>query len=570
MRMRKAAVSFLITVCVGLIPAAAVSPGSRDGTALRSAVDAASQVSGDSLEAMVRFLSIDEAAGELRSRFVFREAELGEVADSLSSRLERYVGAPVGRITFTVRDSTSEYSNDSTFTAENIVARLDGTGASTGVLLLTAHFDAIATRSKEEEWRKHWDVLPAPGADDNASGVAAVLEAARILPGYSLPFDVMFVLFSGEELGLLGSEDFVGRYDVLYGEEILGVYNIDMIGLLVDGTPSGSVMTDLSSGWLADLLLDSMEFIDPAFPLKICKAGFANYDHASFWLRRIPAVSLTEPLTEDGFVQNPYYHTLMDTIGWIDFEQARRITQILVGTVARFSEPVAEMQLLASDLQVYSGPVVTNQDIFDSGDSITVHVAVRNTGGGAPPSGSSLTLRVSIENDSGIHSIYFDDLEPPAPLRAAVAEIPLVVDERFTGENRISASFTVSGLDDDPSNNSAAGRFAVGGAANVLLMHSVQPNPIKTAFSQASFCFNLSGEANMVLEIFTIEGELVDKAFIGQGYGIPVQTGLNCIACSSLFPGVDRLASGVYPYRLTVFCSGGAQKHITDKFAVEN
>jgi hypothetical protein len=570
MKLRAKVACLLIPLCAGLIQASPFAPGGRAEDGSRRAVGAAAQVSGDSLEAMVRFLTIDPTAGTLRSRFVFREAELGEVADSLSSRLERYIGSPVDRITFTIRDSTGEYSDDSTFTAENIVGRLEGTGASTGVLLITAHYDAIATRSTEEDWRANWDILPAPGADDNASGVAAVMEAARILSDYSLPFDVMFVLFSGEELGLLGSEDFVERYDALYGDEILGVYNIDMLGWPVDETPEGAVMTDLPSGWLADLLLDSIEFIDPLFPLRICRAGFSNYDHASFWLRSIPAVSLTEPLSESGFVLNPYYHTLRDTIGWIDFEQTRRITQILVGTVARFAEPAVEVQILPSDLQVYRGPVVTNQDLFDSGDSITVRVAVRNSGGGMPPAGSALTLRISIESNTGIHSIHFAEMEPPAPLHAVVAEIPLVVGERFAGGNRVIASFTVSGFEDDPSNNGAIKSFSVEGAAEVLLMHGFQPNPIRTVFSQASFCINLSGEANMVLEIFTIEGERIDRAFIGSGYGVPVQAGLNCIGCGALFPGVERLVSGVYPYRLTLFGSGGAPRHFTGRFAIEN
>ncbi|HVO76980.1 MAG TPA: M28 family peptidase, partial [Candidatus Bathyarchaeia archaeon] len=141
-----------------------------------------SAVRADSLEAMVRFLSVDPATHAFRSRFVFREHAIGLVADSLVARLGRYTGHSVDRVPFLIHDHlySKAAPNDSTYPAENIVARLVGTGAVPGVVLVTAHYDAIAARM--DSFPQKWRTLSAPGADDNATGVAAVMELARTLP----------------------------------------------------------------------------------------------------------------------------------------------------------------------------------------------------------------------------------------------------------------------------------------------------------------------------------------------------------------------------------------------------
>ena len=73
---------------------------------------------------------------------------------------------------------------------------------------------------------------PAPGADDNASGSAGVLEIARVLIGRSYRHDLSFVLFGGEEQGLFGSRHFVAALTPEERARIVGVVNMDMIGSL--------------------------------------------------------------------------------------------------------------------------------------------------------------------------------------------------------------------------------------------------------------------------------------------------------------------------------------------------
>jgi len=79
----------------------------------------------------------------------------------------------------------------------------------------------------------HYDSVPgSPGADDNGSGTAAVLAVASVLSNYKFQHTIRFVTFSGEEEGLLGSDDYAGRAQN-NGDNIVGVINADMIGYTV-------------------------------------------------------------------------------------------------------------------------------------------------------------------------------------------------------------------------------------------------------------------------------------------------------------------------------------------------
>ncbi len=100
----------------------------------------------------------------------------------------------------------------------NVVATLKGTVNPELIYVISSHYDSVEA---------------GPGADDDSSGTAALLEAARILAGHPLPATVMFASMTGEEGGLLGSREFVRRAveDKLH---IVGALNNDMIGWMND------------------------------------------------------------------------------------------------------------------------------------------------------------------------------------------------------------------------------------------------------------------------------------------------------------------------------------------------
>jgi hypothetical protein len=96
----------------------------------------------------------------------------------------------------------------------NVIARLTGTVHPELVYVLGSHYDSV-TRG--------------PGADDNGSGTAVTLEAARVLRKHPMPATILFVAFTGEESGLLGSRDFV-RVAAENKMQVVGALNNDMLG----------------------------------------------------------------------------------------------------------------------------------------------------------------------------------------------------------------------------------------------------------------------------------------------------------------------------------------------------
>jgi hypothetical protein len=133
----------------------------------------------------------------------------------------------------------------------NVVGCLPSAVPGAGAILVTAHLDATGARSDPRAlfasgYRTGagcdstalltdpdcaWDptIDPAPGADDNATGIAALLEAARVLAPLAFDFDLYFVAFQAEETGLDGSAAFADSV-AGSGQTIFAVLNMDMLG----------------------------------------------------------------------------------------------------------------------------------------------------------------------------------------------------------------------------------------------------------------------------------------------------------------------------------------------------
>jgi hypothetical protein len=100
----------------------------------------------------------------------------------------------------------------------NVIATLRGTVHPEIEYLVSSHFDSVPE---------------GPGADDDTSGTAALLEVARILRGRPMPATIKFVWYTGEEAGLLGSREYV-RQAVARGDKVVGALNNDMVGFSDD------------------------------------------------------------------------------------------------------------------------------------------------------------------------------------------------------------------------------------------------------------------------------------------------------------------------------------------------
>ena len=173
-----------------------------------------------------------------------------------------------------------------------------GAGASGKVLLVGAHRDTVAD---------------APGANDNTSGVASVLEAAEVLKDVPLPVAVRFVFFGAEEDGLYGSAEYVKHLD----RGIIGMINLDMEGvgdrLIVAGRGDDTLVRTA-----ARLATDLGIRVD-------VRGAEGGSDHVNFEKAGVPVVFLFRP-------DDPYYDTPRDTVDRVSPALLESSTRLAVAT----------------------------------------------------------------------------------------------------------------------------------------------------------------------------------------------------------------------------------------------
>ncbi len=149
---------------------------------------------------------------------------IGAAADYISEQFTNISEQSNGRFIVTTHPFQATYDGLTT-SQRNIVGILNGTEAGAGIIVIGAHYD-----SRTYELSNSTDF--APGADDNGSGVAAVIEFARILSRHNMRSTVVFVLFAAEEVNRQGSKAFVETYIQQggWGAELIAMINIDTIG----------------------------------------------------------------------------------------------------------------------------------------------------------------------------------------------------------------------------------------------------------------------------------------------------------------------------------------------------
>jgi hypothetical protein len=181
----------------------------------------------------------------------------------------------------------------------------------------------------------HHDTVPgSPGADDNGSGTAAVLAAAKILSDYRFEHTIRFVTFSGEEEGLLGSHEYA-REAREKGENIVGIINADMIGYTrgSEGMTHVYAQEVYSSTWITNISVNISAMYPEKIDLMIERVESRPYsDHASFINYNYDAIFFIE------YEFNDYYHSSEDTIDKMDLDYATRVTRLIVGTLVELAE----------------------------------------------------------------------------------------------------------------------------------------------------------------------------------------------------------------------------------------
>jgi len=216
----------------------------------------------------------------------------------------------------------------------NLYAERLGSEPNAGAILLGAHYDSVER---------------SPGADDNATSLATVLEAARLL-NVSTPRTLKLVFFDLEEVGLLGSQAFIE--DPSQQDNLQGAVILDMVGYacheagcqsyppvlpITPPTDRGDFLAVIGNqGHPA--LINSFTHTRPTLPqvltLEIPTLGdftpdLVRSDHAPFWKKGLGAVLVTDTAN----FRNPHYHQPTDTIETLDREFFLGSAQVIVNAV---------------------------------------------------------------------------------------------------------------------------------------------------------------------------------------------------------------------------------------------
>jgi len=209
------------------------------------------------------------------------------------------------------------------YNSRNIVAKLPGKTFPQYVVIVCAHYDSYSNQA----------LTQAPGADDNASGTAAVMELARIFAGYSFDFTLKFICFSAEEWGLYGSKHYAQQAKAR-GEKIISVINMDMIAY-ADRLPEDlDLVVNNQSEWLANRFSICASLYAPLDLLRVVNSGLKWSDHSPFWDQGYSAVCGIE----DYGVPNPYYHKTTDTFDTLNMGFATSVTKIALAVAAGLAQ----------------------------------------------------------------------------------------------------------------------------------------------------------------------------------------------------------------------------------------
>ncbi len=213
----------------------------------------------------------------------------------------------------------------------NVIAEKTGTVNPDEIYLITGHLDSTAGAPWYPE-------SVAPGADDNASGSANVLEAARVMKDYDFENTVRFICFGAEEIGLVGSEYYAeNAYND--DEDIQGVVNLDMIIYAPDGHETLWVPYNNTSQSLAEYYETAAAAYVPELTVDIeYDPGAVYSDHASFWNYGYAAILGIEEAIK---YSHPYYHTVNDLLANYQeyFPFGTNVVKASIATFASLAEP---------------------------------------------------------------------------------------------------------------------------------------------------------------------------------------------------------------------------------------
>ncbi|MDH4156111.1 MAG: M28 family peptidase, partial [candidate division Zixibacteria bacterium] len=254
-------------------------------------------------------------------------------------------------------DTFSADLSGETTECHNVVAYKIGSRFPGQQIIVGAHRDAVEG---------------SPGADDNGSGTAGVLEIARVLRDIETDMTFIFVLFDAEEFGLYGAEHYADEA-TLRGDSIVYMLNMDMIGHYENDTRARlyhGTDTTFSVLWrtLASSLLGMTGYLS---------GNSGGSDHYPFTVKGYPATFVAE------YYFSTVYHSFRDSTSYMDFSYMTKMVQVSLATTYTVSATVRPEERLAFE---YPKGVPT---MLSPGYPTTIELLVKGAWDGVPVPGSA-------------------------------------------------------------------------------------------------------------------------------------------------------------------------------------
>ena len=416
------------------------------------------QVNMDSLEATVQHLQ------DYGSR-IWNSNNAFAASDWIASRMEA-LGLEVEQQPFNANTWMGSGA-----AAPNVIGIQRGTLYPDTYVVCGSHFDSFSYQAMSGG--------SAPGADDNATGVASVLESARIMTQYEFEYSIIYCAYGCEEMGLYGSEAYASRCQQ-QGMDIIGYFNNDMNGYLYGDQIHIDCIYPNSVEPIGTYYMNVGEVYYPELPIRHVNFNEGDSDHTSFNNHGYMGIY---PF-EDYEHYSPYIHTPNDLIGTSvnSFEMSQQYCQMNIACLAEIANPMGETP------QVYCNPVRN----FEILTPVTKEMTTIWMGWDAPEEGSTGELeRFEVYRDNALIATLENDVYTYQDTITVGAQAEYFILAVYS-DGCSSASETLIGVGYPDSVNEA-----------VICGTVVYPNP-----SNGTFNLNL-GEGQWDVEVYDITGRKV-------------------------------------------------------------
>ena len=300
---------------------------------------------------------------------------------------------------------------------DNMVAMIPSENPDADYIFIGAHYDHLGmgeTNSRSTGEHKH-DVHN--GADDNGSGTVTVIELAEYFAGLKnedpskITHNLVFCLWSGEELGLLGSNEFTSNMPVP-ADKVKAYLNFDMVGR-VENNKLDIQGIGSAEEWKS--IIEKKNVV-VGFDLTLSSDPYLPTDATSFYLKKIPVISFFSGVHSD-------YHTHKDDVEFINFEDMQRVVKLSSLIIRELMKP--DQQLAYNQVEVKAkrgtrGAITVSLGTipaYAGSDEPGVQIQGVRPGGPADKAGLMADDVIISLNGEEINNIYdfmniLNDLEP--------------------------------------------------------------------------------------------------------------------------------------------------------------